>query len=142
MSNLEILDNVMHRGIVLKKGIVVTDEHQGLKSVAQDLIARGLAKESDKSATHTIALVTGSQEAIPVGSTEGGQTPNAQNDDTQKANAKARQEAASGRTQAEIEGQADKEAEIVTAKPATADNKPQTTDPTNEEIAAAAAAAA
>lgn len=91
MSNIEILDNVVHRGILLKKGMIVATATQELDKVAQNLIDRNLAKSTESAVTHTAAIVNGTQEAMPVSSTAGGQKPAVVEDDARKAAAKAAQ---------------------------------------------------
>lgn len=141
MANLEFLNNVVHNGIVLKKGMIVSDVHQGLAEVGSNLIDRGLAKETAAAATHTAAIVNGAQEPLEVNNTSGGQAPNADSDAALKAQAKARQQEADTRTQNQVNEQAGKESQVVVKAAPGAENKPQAGDPTNEDIAAAAAAA-
>ena len=146
MANLEILSNVVHQGIVLKKGMVVSDgaEHpvdaaQNLTGVVTNLIDRGLAKEVGTAPTHTKSLVNGAQEPLLVNAAAAdGGAPNAESDAAIKAQAKARQQAADPTTANAVIDQASAESQpVVTAAPPTAEQK---RGPTNEEIAAAAAA--
>lgn len=144
MANLEILGNVIHQGIVLKKGMIVSDEHHKLSEVGRDLIDRGLAKESTLEATHTTALVNGAQEPLVIGSKTGGNAPNAEGDAALKAQHKARQQAADSSVQNQVNDQAAKEAETVnkTSVPTAEQRKnPNDPTPTDEQIAASAAAA-
>jgi len=138
MPNLKILSNVIHNGIVLKQGVVVSDSQQDIESVAQDLIARGLVKETTEPVTHTMTLVNGAQEPLPVNaSTNDGQAPNAEQDDAAKARAKADQIAADKQTQKQVNDQAQKEAETVTVSPTP--DAVKEAGPTNEEIQASVA---
>lgn len=125
MANLELLRNVTHRGIIVKQGMIVS----GLAEVAQDLIDRGLARATDAAATHTVSLVNAAQEATALGSTDGGQKPNAETDDARKATAQAQQTPADKQTQNQVADQAGKEAQV------------KTVQPTPEQVANVAAAA-
>lgn len=91
MANLEIVSNVLHKGIILKTGMIISDAGQGLEEVGQDLIDRGLAKPTDQPPTHTTTVVNGSQEALPIGTTTG-QAPNVEGDEARKAQATAAQQ--------------------------------------------------
>lgn len=101
MANIELLENVVHQGIVLKQGMIVSDgaQHpsdaaQNLTGVVNNLVDRGLAKVTNSDITHTTSLVNGGQEPLPVSATNGGKAPNAANDAQRKATAKAKQEEA------------------------------------------------
>lgn len=153
MGNLQFLTNVTHNGVIFKGTQVTTDktgaqrvipgvivdleaDTRGLKAVKQNLIDRGLAKETNDPATHTSNFVSQSQEAIPVASASGaGQSPSA---DTirQQDEQRKQQEADKARSAAEV-----KQAELQKAQADAAKANAAAGQPTPEQIAAAAASA-
>lgn len=121
MANIELLGNVLHRGIQLNKGIVVSDSQQGLTEVVQNLIDRGLAKVTEAAATHTAAVVDAVGRALPIAAAAEGQAPRADEDAARKAQAKGGQVAADRNTQSAVNDQANKEAQVKTVQPTPAD---------------------
>ena len=143
MANLEFLTNVVHQGIILKTGMIVSDVENGLAEVGHSLIARGLAKETTAPRTHSTLLVNGVQEpmAVTAPSSEG-QTPNTVTDEARKAAATDSQVPADAATVNQVNDTATAEAKVVT--PQQAPNLLQRAkdlihQPTAEEIAATAA---
>lgn len=128
MSNLQLLSNVVHKGIRLKKGVIVSTAEKDLGSVAQNLIDRGLAKAVDQPATHTAALVDGSGAALPVNSTTGGKTPAADADEARKAAAQAQQKPATPQQTSQIEQKSDQENKVRTVTPPSPANQPTAAD--------------
>jgi hypothetical protein len=122
MPNLEMLDHVVHMGINIKKGMVVDSSQNGLdstapgltESIAQNLISRGLAKETSTTPTHTLTLVNGAQEPLPVTAPAGsGQKPNLAADEARKAQLKERQQAATSEQKQVVQDQANELAKPV-----------------------------
>lgn len=114
MANLEILSNVLHQGIILKKGMIVSDVQRDLSSVAQDLISRDLARETTAEPTHSLALTNGAQEAISVtASPSVAVAANVDSDAEAKAAAKAAQVVPSDQTVNDVNDTAGAEAQIV-----------------------------
>ena len=111
MPNIKFLDNVVHHGILLKKGMIVDGSEQGLGAVVQNLIDRKLVEPTDEAATHTATLVDGGQQAMPRSSSVGGQAPNAADDAARKAAAQAAQVPATPQMQNQVIDQANVEAQ-------------------------------
>lgn len=143
MPNLEFLSNVVHQGIILKAGVIVSDAENELSTVASDLIARGLARETTAARTHSTLLVNTAQEPIAVGVDQtGGQAPNVVADEARKAAATAAQVAADATTVNQVNDTATAEAAVVTpvAQPGILERaKNLIHTPSAEEIAATAA---
>lgn len=89
MTNLRFKQTAMHTGIIIPGNKAVVDEvtgrvtvtegaiinldedNRGLKVVAQSLVDRDIAEFTNSPATHTLALVTPAQEAMPKNAPEG-----------------------------------------------------------------------
>jgi len=156
MANLAFDKPVMHTGIIIPgtkthidektQHVTVTPgavvdldtDSRGLRAVAQSLVDRGMAHFTSDAATHTLAIIDASQQAMPLGSA-GGTAPIAdsvkQHLDNQHQVAAAK-EAAASQQMAQVQGQTVAPQVQHPAAPAPVEPEKQ---PTPAEVAAAAA---